>query len=72
MTLTVIDSRWNLIKGHTSLPKNEFLNAVKLVLNSTYFKFNNKIYRQTYGASMGSPLFPIVADLVLQNLEAHS
>jgi len=69
MALSVIDSRWNLIEGHTSLSKNEFLDAVKLVLNSTYFKFNNEIYKQTYGAPMGSP---IIADLVLQNLEAHT
>jgi len=58
-----------LIQHHTSIPKNEFLEATKFVLKSTYFKFNDKIYKQTYGAPMDSPLFPIVADLTLQNLE---
>jgi len=72
MALAVIDSRWNLIESHTSLPKNEFLDAVRLVLNFMYFKFNNKIYRQTYEEPIGSPLSPIAADLVLQNLESHT
>jgi len=69
MVLIVLDNKWNLIECHTSLPKNEFLDAIKLVLNSTYFKFNNKIYRQLYGAPMGSLLSLI--DLALQNLELH-
>jgi len=58
-------------RGSYFLAKNEFLDAVRLVLDSMYFKFNNKIYKQTYGAPMGSPLSFIVADLVLQNLESH-
>jgi len=49
---------------HTTLPKNKF------VLHSTFFLFNNKYYKQTFRAPMGSPLFPIIADLVLQQLEA--
>jgi len=67
--LNIIDMKWPLIEHYTSIPKNEFLEATKFVLNSTYFKFNDKIYKQTYGAPMGSPLSPIVADLILQNLE---
>jgi len=42
------------------------------VLNSTYFLFNDKFYRQTYRAPMGSPLSPINADLVLQLLEIQT
>jgi len=48
------------------------LNAVKFTLNSTYFIFNKKIYKQTHGAPIGSPLSPIIADLALQNLESHT
>jgi len=33
--------------------------------------FNNVIYKQTYGTPMDSPLSPIIADLVMQNLEVH-
>jgi len=43
-----------------------------MILNSTYFKFNDKVYKQTYGTPMGSPLSPIVADLALQDLKSHT
>jgi len=38
-------------------------------LESTYFKFNEIIYKQKFGTSMGSPLSPIIAEIVLQDLE---
>jgi len=47
MVMEILDNRWNLIESHTKIPKEEFLNAVKFTLNSTYFIFNGKIYKQT-------------------------
>lgn len=55
---------------NTCLTKTEFLNGINLVLDSTYFSFNDKTYRQTFGVSMVSPLWPIILDIVLQNLES--
>jgi len=72
LALEILDERWVLIQKHTDLPRTEFLRAVKFVLHSTFFRFNNKYYRQTFGAPMGSPLSPIVADLVLQKLESFT
>jgi len=46
--------------------KEEFLMAVQLILNSSFFTFDNKIYRQKFGISMGSVLSPIIVDLVLE------
>jgi len=65
-------SRWKLIKRNTAIPKEEFINAIKLILESTYFSFNKIIYKQIFGTPMGSPLSPIVADLVLQDLETRA
>jgi len=45
------------------------MRAVQFVLDSTYFTFDNIIYKQNFGAPMGSPLFPIIADVVMQDLE---
>jgi len=45
--------------------------AIKFVLESTFFQFDQKYYKQTFGAPMGSPLSSVVADLVMQRLE-HS
>jgi len=70
MILNILE-RWDLIEHYTSLPKNEFLGAINMILNSTHFKFNDKVYKQTYGTPMDSPLSPIVADLALQDLESH-
>jgi len=64
-----ISNRWVHIEQYTNIPKKDLLMAVKFVLSSTYFTFNNRIYKQTYGTPMGSPLSPIVADVV-QDLES--
>ena len=64
-----ISKRWNFLSDHCHIPKDEFIIAVNLVLRSTFFIFNNIIYQQTFGTPMGSPLSPIIADIVLQDLE---
>jgi len=40
-------------------------------LYSPFFTFNNKIYKQTYEIPMGSPLSPIIANLVMQDLKEY-
>jgi len=65
LILEILEKKWSYIHDHTRLPKNEFISATKFILQSTFFHFNNKYYKQTFGVSMGSPLSPIVADLVL-------
>jgi len=67
LALNSIDKR--SISTKTNIPKEEFVVAVKFVLNSTFFIFNNKFYKQVFGILMGSPLSPIIADIVMQDLE---
>ena len=71
LVISGLERRWELIQRKTSLPKSEFIEGIKLVLESTFFTFNGNYYRQTFGVPMGSPLSPIVADLVLQDLESN-
>jgi len=67
-----ISNRWSLIERHTAIPKKEFIIALKLILESTFFSFDKIIYKQIFGTPMGSPLSPIIADLVLQDLEMNA
>jgi len=69
LAMDSISERWSYIQRNTKISKNEFLIAIKFVLSSTYFTFNNIIYKQTYGTPMGSPLSPVIADIVMQDLE---
>lgn len=53
-----IDKRWEEIQEHTSIPKDEFLSIVSFIFENSYFKCNEKYYKQKSGSAMGrSPLF---------------
>jgi len=69
LALNSIEKRWDYISRKTSIPKQEFIIAVKFVLNSTFFAFNNKFYKQKFGTPTGSPLSSNIADIVMQALE---
>ena len=69
LILKSIECKWNLIENKTSIPLHEFVKAVMIIINSTFFKFDKKIFKQIFGMPMGSPLSPILANIVLQDLE---
>jgi len=66
-----INKRRHHFEHATKIPMDEFLLTIKFILTSTYFTFNNTIYKQTYGTPMGSPLSPIIAEIVMQDLEEN-
>ncbi|KAM0728324.1 hypothetical protein ACS0PU_005106 [Formica fusca] len=72
MAIDSVSTRWEHISGNCNIPKSEFLIAVRLILDSTFFTFNGVFYKQTFGTPMGSPLSPIIADIVLQDLESRA
>ena len=65
-----IVNRWEFISEKTKIPRDEFIFAVQVVLTSTFFTFNYSTYKQTSGVPMGSPLSPVIADIVMQDLES--
>ena len=47
-------------------------NILKLsdfVLNHNYFKYDDNHYKQIFGCAMGSPISPVLADLVMEEIE---
>jgi len=69
LAIECISKKWHFIANACKINKEEFLKAVRLVLDSTFFTFDNRIYRQKFGTPMGSPLSPIIADLVMEYIE---
>ena len=48
-----VNEQWRFISMDCSLPKDEFLEAVRFVLDSTFFPFDNRIYKQKLRHSHG-------------------
>lgn len=69
LVINAIEKRWHLINNKTAIPKNEFMIAINLLFNNTYFSFNGEFFSQIFGCPMGSPVSPIFADLVMDDLE---
>ncbi|XP_062710961.1 uncharacterized protein LOC134288993 [Aedes albopictus] len=61
--------RWPEIEQHTNIDKDSFVDAVKVVLESTFFVYQANVYAQTFGVPMGSPLSPVIANIVMEKLE---
>ena len=38
-------------------------------MKNTFFEYDNEYYHQIFGTPMGSPISPMLADLVSQDLE---
>jgi len=71
LAIDSITKRWEYLERATKITKVEFITAINFILSSTFFKFNEKIYQQTFGTPMGSPLSPIIADLTMRDLEEN-
>lgn len=67
--LESIRLRWEEIGEHTKLDEESFTEMVKIVLDSTYFQYKGKFYKQKFGIPMGSPISPVVANIVLERIE---
>lgn len=69
LAIECINNKWPEITNYSPLTKDEFINAVSLCLNSTYFTYNNNFYSQIFGTAMGSPISATIANLVMEELE---
>ena len=62
----------NTLKNRTKLNSDDIIELLKFVLTTTYFSFRGQIYRQIFGAAMGSPVSAIVANLFMEWLEGEA
>ena len=53
----------------TNLKKRTLKKLILDTCTKTAFLFNNKLYQQKYGASMGSSLGPVLANIIMTELE---
>ena len=51
--------------------RNDFCTLLKLAVEDSYFSFDDKLYRQIDGMSMGSPLGPLFANIFLSHYESE-
>lgn len=64
----IIIERWPDIRENTDINLDLFLEIVEFCLGCSYFSYKRKVYKQIFGTTMGSPLSPAVADLVMESL----
>lgn len=55
VVLSAVQKRWTKSKRFTSLPKDEFIAGLKIVLEECCFQCNGVSCRQVLGSPMGSP-----------------
>ena len=60
------------LKDRTRLVPDDIIELLKFVLTTTYFSFRGNLYRQIFGAAMGSPVSAIVANLFMEWLEKEA
>ena len=60
------------LKNRTLLEVEDIMQLMKFILTTTYFTFRGTIYKQTFGAAMGSPLSPLTANIFMEWLEQRA
>ena len=56
----------------TSLSISNICELLSLCLNTTYFVYGGKYYKQKHGCAMGSPCSPIIANLYMEYFETNA
>ncbi len=60
------------LKERTDMTVDQIMDLLEFCLSNTYFVFHGVYYRQKFGAAMGSPVSPIVANLFMEDFELEA
>lgn len=66
--LRAIHKNWDRIGTFCNITEDSFMNLISFLFDNTYFSFDNKIYKQTFGTPMGASISPILAAYVMDDL----
>ncbi|PFX31412.1 Glutamate [NMDA] receptor subunit 1 [Stylophora pistillata] len=72
LALTITKERLQRDQNLAELTSDSVYNILRLsefVLNHNYFKYDGDHYKQIFGCAMGSPISPVLADLVMEEIE---
>ncbi|XP_058983463.1 uncharacterized protein LOC131804504 [Musca domestica] len=69
LAISAIKDSWSIIKEHTHIPMDLFIDILTTCIkDARYFAYKDKIYEQQKGMPMGSPISPIIADIIMEKL----
>lgn len=70
----IITDEWENIKtkSNTTLNINNIIEGLKLIFENTEFAYNGKYYKQIFGAPMGLPGSPDIANMVIEHIITQS
>ncbi|XP_072022566.1 uncharacterized protein [Amphiura filiformis] len=74
-TLSIIKNRLSddkTLKNRTNLSIDDIMELLEFVLTTTYFSFRGNIFKQKFGAAMGSPCSAIIANIFMEWLETEA
>lgn len=74
-TLAIIERRLEndeSLTKRTNIPIPTIMELLSICVNTTYFQFKEKFYKQTDGMAMGSSLSPFMANIFMENLEQEA
>ena len=59
-------------RDNSELDVDQIIELLAMCLNNTYFTYQGKLFKQTHGAAMGSPVSPIIANLYMEDFETKA
>ncbi|XP_062703965.1 uncharacterized protein LOC134286370 [Aedes albopictus] len=68
----LVEEKWEQLQECTTIPWESFKHAMKTVLEASFFQYEGKFYSQTAGVPMGSPLSPVVANIIMEKVEQEA
>ena len=72
LAIECVEEKLNFFHNLSKISKNKILIAIRTVFNNTVFSFNKNYYKQVSGSPIGSPFSPIIANIVLEDIETIS